>query len=162
MGKSERVLGTYHPSPQKALERPQRPSLEQQAPQVGVHTQPCGVPFPQVPSSVRMPVCHAGGASAVVLWAAAPERRSSAQAASVQVCMLSIREAVAGLGKKRAPWMSRQVLLLGSLVEYICPSRCGLVYGGVMLARGPEYSPWTVVPLQLAPAVRICRSGRMS
>jgi hypothetical protein len=55
---------THQPSPQNLDDRPQRPSAEQQAPQVGVQTQPV-VP-PQVPSSVSTPVAHAGRAVVVV------------------------------------------------------------------------------------------------
>jgi hypothetical protein len=54
--------------------------LEQQAPQVGVHTQPSGDPVPQVPSSVMTPVCHGGTAALVALWAAVPETRSAKMA----------------------------------------------------------------------------------
>jgi hypothetical protein len=57
---------TYQPSPQKALDRPQSPFLEQHAPHVGLQTKPL-VP-PQVPSGVTTPVCHGGTASVVVIW----------------------------------------------------------------------------------------------
>lgn len=71
-------LRGWQPSPQKADERPHLPSLEQQAPQVGVHTNPV-VP-PQVPSSVSTPVSHAGSEDVVVVWAAA--RAGSSQRSS--------------------------------------------------------------------------------
>lgn len=57
---------TYHPVPQKAVDRPQRPSLEQHAPHVGLQTQPSAPA--QVPSSVTTPVCHGGTEGLVRLW----------------------------------------------------------------------------------------------
>lgn len=65
------------------MERPHTPSLEQQAPQVGLHTQPV-VP-PQVPSSVTTPVDHGGSAAVVVVCAAASRGESDR---STRICIL--------------------------------------------------------------------------
>ena len=64
-GDCEILCITYHPSPQNLLDRPQSPSLEQQAPHVGEHTKPSAPAH--VPSTVTTPVCHGGSASVAVL-----------------------------------------------------------------------------------------------
>lgn len=80
---------TYHPSPQNLLDRPQRPSFEQQAPHVGLQTKPSAPA--QVPSTVTTPVCH-GGITSVAVPCVTAHAGNSQNRANTGVFIVSARK----------------------------------------------------------------------